>query len=104
MSAASSPVRSAEAYPSRMIAASRAPNTVLRSMAVMIWRSSITLSGRACRRGATPWVRRSPARTWRTVWWAIGLASPWLRCTWLIAQAVTLRLVTAIPASTRSVR
>ena len=39
------------------------PMSVVRSMPVTIWRISATVSGRACRRGATPQVRRNPSRT-----------------------------------------
>lgn len=52
--AMSSARRMAEAYPTRMIVASRVPRGLVRSMMVTICPISAVVSGWACRRGAVP--------------------------------------------------
>lgn len=74
VSAVSSERRIAEAKPSRMIAASRAPRAVERSMCWTIWRISPVPSGRAWRRGAVPMIRRRPRRTWPCIRWRCAMA------------------------------
>jgi len=73
--AVSSERRKAEAMPSRMIAASRAPLAPARSIPATIRRMSAVSRGLASR-GAVPRVRRRPRRTCRTASVRIGSSSP----------------------------
>ena len=104
VSAASSERRIAEAKPSRIIAASRAPRAVERSMCWTIWRISPVPSGWAWRRGAVPMIRRRPRRTCRTPSVRTGSFRPCIPWRYAMAPQARSMVPTERPPAARSVR